>query len=517
MGVERAKFELEVSAVKGDTSAIPAVAAEVKHLGEAAHEAGLSHKEVHEGIELVSESAAGALGPIGELVRFMSNPEMLAAQGIVIGMTLLNEQFEQTIKLQAKMEDGLRAIKEATREAATSAAEHAAQEKGAFEQRIKHLDDERNLFNEAMQERLKLYGTEQDHIKGMIDIEAQRFDAYIAYLVKIGAMTPEEGKRQTEAHAQGAKDAKEAADERKAQADIDAKKAELDKAVVTGMDASADLLAARPRSQQAHEAADKFKNETELQKSTLDEMEAAAKEAEQRVLEINRVNSILSNVNSSPEEVLGAVGAAAKIGVSQAARHSSDAGDMADARSLRAAADTARTNYLSRTKTQGILDRNAADADNDVKKFEDLIADANKALESLPTAIDNAVEELNRRKADYSTQRAEEGRDREAADFYARGPQDKEADDLFRQGTPRAPSVGDPFALLTGEVNKQLDAASMHYGYDESKAEAAIQHIQALFASHMAMTGAQTDKMLKLEQALEAVIQQYKASRGNNP
>jgi hypothetical protein len=70
----------------------------LKESGEAAHEAGLSHHEVHQGLHLLSTAAGDALGPIGELTRMLGNPYIMAAAGATLAIKMLIEQHEKLIE-----------------------------------------------------------------------------------------------------------------------------------------------------------------------------------------------------------------------------------------------------------------------------------------------------------------------------------------------------------------------------------------------------------------------------------
>jgi hypothetical protein len=131
---------------------MPASRAEFQvHIKSTSENAGLeksigSHKELHEALLLVKQSAGQALGPVGELAHFLANPSVLAVEGATLAIKMLVEQHE---KLRAEMEKNIQATRE-VREAFAgnyeSALRQVAESTAQFQRALLHAGESENRF-----------------------------------------------------------------------------------------------------------------------------------------------------------------------------------------------------------------------------------------------------------------------------------------------------------------------------------------------------------------------------------
>jgi chromosome segregation ATPase len=532
MAIDRSEYQIRITS-SADPAAIKAAQVQLKYLEDQTKEAGKAGKEMGEGFEIHGHTAAHGIHMIGEaaaginpdlrgiadLARMARAPEFLIPAGAIAAWELLSKTFERIVQLQEAMVEWNRRLKESAIEAANETINAMAAERAAFDLRLKHQLDGENALQKAIANRLALFNTEIDHELKLMEINGQRFEAYIKYLVLIGKLTPQQGEGAINAHKQAMEDAKEREEERKMHAALAAKEDERSGAQ-TKLDHDPDKLEKAEKAKaDAAQAARTHSKGIEQEKEKAKEMEEAAKTAEARWNTLKEAAKVIGDKNASWQEKAAATVATSKIMTEgytpQQAKQ--------EAKGYRGAADQQQGHVERMEHDQVALDNKVKEADEEVKKWQDEIAEAKKSVHELSEAIEQASEELRHKQSDYAETRAANQRATEANKYYERGPQDQESSDLFnRTGMPGQDEFGrretgadttrDALKKVTTEAGDQIKANKFGQA-DDAAVTGAINHIVAIFASHAELTDQQQSRLIELEQRLNAIHSQINTNR----
>ncbi|HEV7927140.1 MAG TPA: hypothetical protein VGR14_17430, partial [Verrucomicrobiae bacterium] len=145
----------------------------IKKGGEHAKEAGLSHRELHEGIHLAGLAAADSLGPIGELAHFIANPYTAAIFGAIEATKLLIEQR------QADRENTIAQIKASTElrdifaENLRTAILHSQEALAAFDDTMMRVGDNQDRLGDRLKQNLDLLNATAASVKSLTTAEEE--------------------------------------------------------------------------------------------------------------------------------------------------------------------------------------------------------------------------------------------------------------------------------------------------------------------------------------------------------
>ncbi len=511
------------AALEKNKATLAAAAKAHEKAGKAAEDAGKKMGEAFEihghtarhAIHLIGD-AAGEIAPqlanISQLGAMAASPEFMVPAAALIAWKMLSEMMDKMVEQQQDIIEWNHRLKESAIEASEETIRGIKAEMAAFDVRLAHQFDGENQLAKALAQRLTSYDAEQAHENTLASTESARFEAYIAYLVKIGKLTPEQGEHATNASKQFDDDRKEKQEEKKAQLAIDAKKAEQAQARGQMEDDPSKLAAAEAAKKTAMTAAATNKKNIDQEKDRYAKLDADAKEVEERVTKVNLIKATLADPNASEFEKAAALSARLQNAVLNAARGGDEQTDETDAKRMRHAAEQQKGHVEKMEDHQGDLDDEVKKADANVKKWQDEIANATKSFKELTDAISEMTLALAQKKSDYKDTRAESQRTTQAKGFYSHhGPIDEETARFFN-----LPEQGGAVYAALDKVKKEVGSqvqANRYHQADPGAIAAATQHIVAIFASHAELTVEQNKKLLELERQLQTVQQQLQASR----
>jgi hypothetical protein len=515
------RIQTEIASGKNPQEILQGIKEEAKKVGEVSHEAGhkggegfefmgLKGHEAHAALRLLG----GQLGEFGHLLHFIFSPELAGLVGFIIAMKMLNEQFAAMGELLEKNYEWQRKLKEIATQASDEAERGSKSETAAYELKLQHQFDGEDKLKKAIQERLKLYDSEQDHIKSLIDLDAGRFDAYIAYLVKTGKLTEEQGEQAKTAEKRRTEDSKERTEVNKAQADIKAKESTAEEETNKKLGLAAELPTAKAAAEAADKKAKKNQKEIEEEKKKYDELDKAATEAENKARTYALAGKTVLSPNSDWREKAGA----SAFLLQEAAQGNTPENMRQNASGLRAAADQQQGHVSKMLDNQEKLESASKAAAKNVESIESQTLELNKALKDLTDAIANAKAELAQKQSDYKGTRSEEDRGDAAAAYYRNPRPDAESRRLFglgRSGT----SYNDVQQGLKDVLTEAQNVQTSHrLGEDnEATVAATLQHIQAILASHVNLTEGMQKQLIQQETDLNALDQKLQRQAAGVP
>lgn len=502
-------------------------------VGQSFHEAsshlevfGLRGRQAHMAIRLLS-SQLGEFGHIAHYAAFA--PALAGVVSLIVAMKMLQEQFDLQVKQMQEVTEWNRRMRESAIQASEEATRSMKSEVAAYDLRLKHMFDSEDQFAKAMQNRLKMYEQEQDHIKALQGLDASRFDAYIDYMARIGRITPEQADAQKTARKEREADAKENADERKAQASIDEKKKELEHDEDLMVESKDRLPSARAAAKAADAAAKKNKSDTQQKQDQYDKLDKAAKEAEDRVAIIATARRTYTDKNATGGDWWAADIAMTKLinadyaaGMMSLADYATSTptnfvfgegaeNDQREASGLRAAAEQQKGSVEKMTDQQATLDDAKKAADAQVKMYEDETVELKKKLKELEQAISDATLALSAKKAQYAEKRADQHRADAATEFYKTGPHDQESAD-FSSLNGYSSAATAALSKVFNEAASRVKEARWHKTNYQMLA-ATLEHIHALLASNATLDENQTSQL----ESIMVKLQSLQSQNNNTP
>lgn len=493
---------------------------------------GLKGHEAHAALRLIS----GQLGEVGHLLHFIFSPELAGLVGFIIAMKMVNEEIATEAEQLEKVAEWQKKVKEIAEQAHDASVRASVSETAAYQLKLQHQFDGEDRLKKAIEERLKLYDSEQDHIKSLIDIEGGRFNAYIAYLVRIGKLTEEQGKQAEEQEKKRVEDAKHVTDTNKAKADIAAKESEANEQLGKKIDIGSQLNLARDDAKKSDEIARKNQGQISLAKEKLAELKKTQQEAQSAADKANIGYSKFENTSvldvfksGGLGDLLG--GYASVIGSTFTGKTPDKLG--ADATTAKSQVEHQAGNIANLEDSQTKLEIAHNKAAKFVESLESQTTELTKSLHDLTDAISNARAELVQKGVEYSQKTLKEDVASTAAQYYRVSNPDEESKRLFELGRPPVPT-NDKVQEMNNKRQRQEDvdkglkdvlteANNIRMAHllgedNESTIAATLQHIAAIIASNVAITENQQKMLLYQQDDLKKIDDKLlRMTSGNQP
>ncbi|HEV7926679.1 MAG TPA: hypothetical protein VGR14_15070 [Verrucomicrobiae bacterium] len=332
--------------------------------GRAAHEAGISHKELHESIKLAALSAGDAIGPIGELGHFLGSPELLGVAGAVLAFKMLIEQMNASREAALKQLEAFTAFHDFLASNHQRAMLESAAQTHTWNLQLEHARDNVDQLTQALQRSIAAGQESLHNTNDLISAQERLAEAIIHAREAAGQITPAAASEQERQAQLAARHAREAAEDQQAQADIAAKRGRAEAAGGEISDATGRVAGLRGDARDNNEAIGLADNRIEELRKASEEATKAAEEAK------------------------------VKIG-----KHEAGTQAGADLRAKEAAAEQAKGMLETAIKHKADLEEQGETIKEDIQSQRALITSRNELRDKLNEEADAAEQSLHSRQA----------------------------------------------------------------------------------------------------------------------
>jgi hypothetical protein len=188
-----------------------------------AEEAGVSHKDLHESLKLVAIGAGDALGPIGELAHFLSNPYLLAAAGATLAIKELVEQHEKLIENIKMNIEKTREMRDALRDNFETAFRESAAAMADFHRQFAAVGQDIDQVERSMKSAVAAIHAQGEATRDLAGANRELQEVLLAGRQLQGQSTGVEGNFEAEQIKRNERAAREAAEHRQAADELTAK------------------------------------------------------------------------------------------------------------------------------------------------------------------------------------------------------------------------------------------------------------------------------------------------------
>ena len=208
-GQDTAAYDAIIKKTEGTFDAASKKLDEMSH---SAHEAGVSHHEMHQALHLVHAAIGDALGPIGEFARLLGNPYVMAAAGATLAIKMLVEQHEKLREALQKQIELSHEVREIFRDAHTKSVEEASEAYAKWEDHLQHAHDLIDTLAEAMKRQSAISAQEREATEALANTTLDLYNARVRLLEAEGRLTGPEADwltRRAQDNAQATRDARD--------------------------------------------------------------------------------------------------------------------------------------------------------------------------------------------------------------------------------------------------------------------------------------------------------------------
>jgi hypothetical protein len=236
-------------------------------------------REMREQFHFLKLAIGDSLGPIGELIHFLSNPYLLAAAGAAMAIKMLVEQHEKLIENVKKNISLSQEMKDSFENVLRTAVNNATEAVANFHRTLSAVGSEEDHVAKEMASQISIIDARTEATKSLAAANRALQEVLIHAREDAGQISSPEAARELEIVRQQERRAQEEADHRKAAAEIQTKITAAAEHERQSAAAAAAADAARPESVRASQAvelakAEKLRREGVL--NALKEEEAAA-------------------------------------------------------------------------------------------------------------------------------------------------------------------------------------------------------------------------------------------------
>jgi hypothetical protein len=157
MAIDRSEYQIsikttaDVSSAKAANDAMMELTKTAGQTGEGLDKAGESAHELHEKFHLVKLAAGEALGPIGELGHFLTNPALLGIAAVTLAVKTLIEHLQEAAEQTRKNIESAQAYRDFLEENHHKAMLDAAEDVHRWNLEMEHARDHVDQLGQALQ------------------------------------------------------------------------------------------------------------------------------------------------------------------------------------------------------------------------------------------------------------------------------------------------------------------------------------------------------------------------------
>jgi hypothetical protein len=444
MPIDRADYTInikttsDVSAAKSANAALLELTKTAGETGKGLEKAGESAHELHEKFHLVKLAAGEALGELGELGKFITDPALFGVALAVVAVKSLVESLEKTAEQTRKNIEEGQAYRDFLVENHNRAVRDAAEETHRWNLELEHARDNVDRLGHALQSTVAVGQQNLANTNDLIAAEERLAEAITRRRQANGELTPGQATAEQQRIREQAQHARDAAEDAEKEGEIRDKRRTASGYVGEADVAESDLAGLNVGRQQNTEHLGRAANDIEEARKRSEEATAAANEAKAKL-----------QSGPSPTEVTKAMGEG-KSGADLAREFAEDAKQKDEkAKAAKITLEAAIDTQSHLTTEKQTIDASIQAAQELIRTRRDLVeklkAEADAAEDSLHNhqqgraqveAVDRQTDEVNRRAANEDTVRRVQagqgtpGEQSQVADWQAqaetaqqRGPQ----------------------------------------------------------------------------------------------